>query len=203
MLLFVLVASVVLRLFMIVAPHQFDLPTVLRVAVVGRVWYMAILILVAVFLYSAVRLAWLAVREKAAMSSVLITVAGLPVLVVLLQIMPTFFQEVVSYHSGKPYDDVFRSVQTLCYTWEVTHSSVERYDFNPRDSDLGILADEEQVRVWREHNTVFFNFGDDDVPVGLACALGGDEPTKEGRRSRTYDYVPIDGMFYEFYGKDL
>ncbi len=194
-----LLFSFLLWVIMYLSPRLLDIQTVFRVAVIERLWFLGNVVLLAIFVYSIIRLMWMAFRKDISYLSLLMVWITPFVLMVPLIIMPTFFQEAASYQLGQPYSEIMGEFTALCDEWEATYGQQASIALRVQEVDLGLFQDNERAKVWRESNTIFFDFGDDTQSFGLACALGGKEPYDSGRRSRDFDYRRVQKNYYEFY----
>lgn len=194
-----LLSSFLLWVIMRFAPRLLDIQTVFQVAVIERLWFLGNVVLLAIFVYSIIRLMWMAFRKDISYLSLLMVWITPFILMIPLLVMPTFFQEAASYQIGQPYSEIMGEFTALCDEWEATYGQQASSALRVQDVDLGLFQDNERVEVWRESNTIFFDFGDDTQSFGLACVLGGKEPYDSGRRSRDFDYRRVQKNYYEFY----
>jgi hypothetical protein len=192
-------SSLVLWLLMIFTPRFLDLHTVFQLAVIERLWFLGNVVLLAIFVYSIIRLTWMAFRKDISSISLLMVWVTPFILMLPLLVLPTFFRATASYQLGYSYTDISAEFSALCDDWQATYGQQASIALRVDDVDLGLFQDNDHVTVWRESNTVFFDFGDETQSFGLACALGGREPYDSGRRSRNFDYHHIQQNYYEFY----
>lgn len=195
-----LVFALILRIVIFLTPRLVDLSTLFKIAVLERVWLLTNVVLFVILVSSIIRLTWLVYGGRASLVSLLLACIMPFILWLPIQLMPTFFEAATSHQLQRPYSEVFVAFENLCNQWDETHGQRDNYIFFPQNEALGLLGNTDQVTVWRESNTVFFDFGDDEQSFGLACALGGERPTRNGRLSRDFSYRQIEGKYYEFYG---
>jgi hypothetical protein len=194
-----LLSSIVLWLMLMVAPRMFDLHIVFQLAVIERLWFLANVVLLAIFVYSIIRLMWMATHKDISYVSLLMVWITPFVLMIPLILMPTFFQAMSSYQMGRSYREISQQFSALCDDWQASYGQQASIALRVDDVDLGLFQDNDRVNVWRESNTIFFDFGDETQSFGLACALGGREPYDSGQRSRSFYYRHIQKHYYEFY----
>ncbi len=188
--------SLLFRLGTLLGPHYLSFSTLFEFAIVEDVWFVAHILVLAMFAYGAIRLVGLAVQGRVANLGVVMMVVSIVILLAPFLTMPSLFESAVAYQMNQPYDDVLEEVQALCAGWLDEFGT---RTFDPDDYDLGSLQG--RVEVWRESVTVFFNFGDEEQTFGLACVLNGEDPPDSGYRTKNYVYDHISEDYYEFYEK--
>lgn len=194
-----LTSSLALWLMMLLTPRFLDLRTVFQLAVIERLWFLGNIVLLAIFVYSIIRMSWMAFRKDISHISLVMVWITPVFLMIPLLLMPTFFRAMASYQLERSYGEISDEFSALCDEWEATYGQQASIAISVDEVDLGMFQDNGRVNVWRESNTVFFDFGDETQSFGLACALGGREPFDSGRRSRNFDYQHIRKNYYEFY----
>lgn len=193
-----IVSTLAMVVLMLISVRLYDAAAFFRIATLEGVWYLLQIIIAVVLAYSFLKAIFLLWYQRIGINSFSIIGFAPLLLLVIIRLMPTFFEVAVSYRMGRTYDAVYGDLQALCEHWDTTYGQVENISFQPQELPTGIFG-EASVEIWRERNTVFFDMGGASYRYGFACALGGQEPISDGRRSRDFRYQRIEGMYYEFY----
>ena len=193
-----ILVTIVLWLMTLILPALVSLTTYFKIAIVERVWFLAIALLLVIFGYSIIRIVWLTAKKRVSWLSFGVTLLAPITLLLPLFITPTFFQGAVRYQAGTSYGTVYDEFKTLCETWHQEHGEQGNVFFNIDETELGLFENSAKD-VWREQSTVFFSFGEAGEEFGLACVVNDNEPADTGLRSRNFTYRRISGRYYEFY----
>jgi hypothetical protein len=113
---------------------------------------------------------------------------------------------------GRPYGEVFDAFSEFCDDWTETYQADNLAPINVDESEdiqNSIFADADKAQIWgyptdRRPATVFFDYGDEEQPFGLACVLREDTPPHRGNARGTggsfedYNYEHIQQNYYRF-----
>lgn len=176
-------------------PRMMSLDTFFKLRILENIWSLANLVLGFIMVYTLLRLSWLVFRKQAILLNVVVVCGGLVVVGLWLIFRPSMFEGAVRHQTGYPYNTVFDAFANMCDDW----AAEETININLDETELGVLS---KFTPWRESNTVFFDFGDEEQSFGLACVLNENTPYKTGRLSRNFEYEHIRSRYYTFSAKD-
>lgn len=178
------------------APRIMNLHRVFQFALIERLWVITSIVLIAVMVFNAVRVAMRYRERLISLTSVVLAVIVIAPVIFFTLYLPSFFNAASSYALGEPYGKIFNQFSNYCDEWEASYGQQANIAIRPQDLDLG-LFDKHDVEVYRERKVVFFNFGDEGQVFGLACVLGGGVPHTDGKAS-DFQYQHIENNYYQF-----